>query len=226
MIYQDAWFENNPYVIRQPEQQQQQQQQMDPMQMLDMYQQLSGAGGTGGGATLGTASGGGMGATGLGSVMGSSLGGTAGAGSTAASGGMGSMGLGSIMGGGSGAMGGLGSSAVQGSSLGGSVLGGGGGAAAGGGSSGAGAALASNPVGWIVAAALAQNVAHNKGVSSWQAGLKGQAGMNIGDYYMKDKWGMEEDDPLYDIAGVLGWGSGGGVFNPGYLSKKIFGKVD
>jgi hypothetical protein len=92
--------------------------------------------------------------------------------------------------------------------------------------SGAGSALASNPVGWIIAAALAQNVAHNKGISSWQAGLKGQAGANIGDYYMKDKWGMEDDNPLYDAAGVLGWGSGGGIFNPSYLNKKIFGETD
>lgn len=105
---------------------------------------------------------------------------------------------------------------------------GGTGAATGGSSAGgAGAsALASNPVGWIAAAALGQNVAHNKGISSWQAGLKGQGGANIGDYYMKEKWGMEEDDPLYDAAGVLGFGSGGGVLNPSYLSKKIFGKVD
>lgn len=99
---------------------------------------------------------------------------------------------------------------------------------AGGGSaaSAGGSALMSNPIGWIAAAALAQNVAHNKGISSWQAGLKGQAGANIGDYYMKDKWGMDDDNPLYDAAGVLGWGSGGGIFNPSYLNKKIFGSTD
>jgi len=105
-----------------------------------------------------------------------------------------------------------------------------GGAAAGGGAAsggGAGAsALASNPIGWIAAAALAQNVAHNKGIASWQSALKGQAGGNIGSHFM-DQWGVDEDSPIRDVAGVLGWDkSGGGIFNPNYLSKKIFGSVD
>lgn len=102
----------------------------------------------------------------------------------------------------------------------------GGSAAGGSGASGGASALASNPVGWIIAAALAQNVADNKGISSWQSALKGQSGGNIGSHFM-DQWGVDEDSKIRDAAGVLGWDKeGGGIFNPNYLSKKIFGSVD
>lgn len=94
------------------------------------------------------------------------------------------------------------------------------------GASSAGSALASNPVGLIIAAGLAQNVAHNKGISSWQSALKGQSGGNIGSHFM-DQWGVDESSPARDVSGVLGWDkSGGGIFNPNYLSRKIFGDVD
>lgn len=128
-----------------------------------------------------------------------------------ASGGGGMGGLTSMFGGGGAASGGAASS----------------GAAAGGsGASGATSALASNPIGWIAAAALAQNVAHNKDIASWQSALKGQAGGNIGSHFM-DQWGVDEDSKIRDVAGVLGWDKeGGGVLNPNYLSKKIFGSVD
>lgn len=127
-----------------------------------------------------------------------------------ASGGGGMGGLTSMFGGGGAASGGAASS----------------GAAGGSGASGATSALASNPIGWIAAAALAQNVAHNKGIASWQSALKGQAGAAAGDHFMLDQWGMDEGDALYDVAGALGFGRGGGVFNPSYLSEKLFGKVD
>lgn len=132
-----------------------------------------------------------------------------------ASGGGGMGGLSGMFGGGGAASGGAASSGAAA------------GGAAGGSSGGAGAsALASNPIGWIAAAALAQNVAHNKGIASWQSALKGQAGGNIGSHFM-DQWGVDEDSPVRDVAGVLGWDKeGGGVFNPNYLSKKIFGSVD
>ena len=110
--------------------------------------------------------------------------------------------------------GGAGSAAASGSAAGG---------AGGAGASGAAGALASNPIGWIAAIALAQNVAHNKGISSWQAGIKGQGGRNIGDHFIK-KWGM--DGTLgEDVLGLAGFGKKGGVFNPSYLSTKIFGNV-
>lgn len=97
-----------------------------------------------------------------------------------------------------------------------------GGSAAGGGASG-GTALASTPVGWVVAAAIAQNVAHNKGISSWADAIKGQGGRNIGEHFM-DQWGVNDDGAggvARDIAGVAGWGEGGGILNPGNLNKKI-----
>ena len=106
-----------------------------------------------------------------------------------------------------------------------------GGAAAGGsaagGASGAGAsALASNPVGWIIAAALAQNVAHNKGISSWGDALKGTSGRKAGDHFL-DQWGVSDDSTggkaVRGLAGIAGWGSGGGVLNPSYINEKIFG---
>jgi hypothetical protein len=145
-------------------------------------------------------------------------------------------GFGGLMGGGSGAggaAGGSGGGFMSGLS---SMFGGGGtgagsaaagGSAAGGaggaGASGAAGALASNPIGWIAAIALAQNVAHNKGISSWQAGIKGQGGRNIGDHFIK-QWGM--DGTLgEDVLGLAGFGKKGGVFNPSYLSTKIFGNV-
>lgn len=110
--------------------------------------------------------------------------------------------------------GGAGSAAASGSAAGG---------AGGAGASGAAGALASNPIGWIAAIALAQNVAHNKGISSWQAGIKGQGGRNIGDHFIK-QWGM--DGTLgEDVLGLAGFGKKGGVFNPSYLSTKIFGNV-
>ena len=101
----------------------------------------------------------------------------------------------------------------------GGAAGGGGGAAAGGAS-----ALASNPIGWIAAIALAQNVAHNKDISSWQAGIKGQGGRNIGDHFI-NQWGLDGTF-AEDALGVLGWGKKGGILNPSYLSTKIFGEVD
>lgn len=144
-------------------------------------------------------------------------------------------GMGGLFGGGQGGLSGLaglggGSTGASGAASGlGSASGAGAASAASGGgsaASGAGSALASNPVGWIIAAALAQNVAHNKGISSWQSALKGQSGGNIGSHFM-DQWGVDEDSPVRDAAGVLGWDkSGGGIFNPNYLSRKIFGDVD
>lgn len=86
-------------------------------------------------------------------------------------------------------------------------------------------ALASNPYAWILAAVLGQNVLHNKDISSWQAGLKGQGGRNTGDHFL-DQWGVDDDSKLRDVAGVLGWGSGGGILNPSYLPTKIFGETD
>lgn len=43
------------------------------------------------------------------------------------------------------------------------------------GASGAAGALASNPIGWIAAIALAQNVAHNKGIQAGRLVLKAKA---------------------------------------------------
>lgn len=212
-------FATNPQFLTEQERQEQDQQTQGNFSNLNQQlQNLS----YGGGAASGIgASGGGLGAAGVGSIAAPAGGATAGAGGL---GGLGAGGLGSIAapaggaGATSGGLGGLGASGLS--------LGGGGAAGAGGGSSAAGSALASNPVGWVVAAALAQNVAHNKGISSWQAGLKGQAGGNIGSHFL-DQWGVDDDSPVRDVAGVLGWEKdGGGVFNPNYLSKKIFGSVD
>ncbi len=96
------------------------------------------------------------------------------------------------------------------------------GASGGAAGSGATSALASNPFGWIVAAALAQNVAHNKGISSWQSAFKGQSGRDAGEHFL-DQWGVDDDSAWRDVAGFAGWGEGGGIFNPSYLNKKIFG---
>lgn len=96
-----------------------------------------------------------------------------------------------------------------------------GGTAAAGGGEAAGSALMSNPVGWIAAAALAQNVMHNKGISSWQDAAKGTAGKETGDHFM-DQWGVGEDSKIRDVAGLAGWGSGGGMLNPGNIMDKIF----
>lgn len=148
-------------------------------------------------------------------------------------------GLGGMMGGGGGTASipggalssfGTGASAPAGGALGlgGAGTGAAGGGAAAGGSAGGGAtaALASNPISWIAAAALAQNVMHNKDIASWQSALKGQAGGNMGSHFL-DQWGVDDDSAIRDVAGVLGFEKeGGGIFNPNYLSKKIFGSVD
>lgn len=208
-----AMFDTSPRFLSEEEQQQQQGQNPNFSNIMNQLNQLSPAIASEG------AAGGGLGAAGAGSIAAPA------GGAGAASGGLGAGGFGGIgslaapAGGAGATTGGLGSGAAGGLSL-------GGGAAGGGGSSAAGSALASNPVGWIVAAALAQNVAHNKGISSWQAGLKGQAGGNIGSHFL-EQWGVDDDSPVRDVAGVLGWDkSGGGVFNPNYLSKKLFGSVD
>ena len=90
------------------------------------------------------------------------------------------------------------------------------------GAEGAGSALMSNPIGWIAAAALAQNVAHNKGISSWGDAMRGTSAREAGDHFM-NQWGVDDDSKLKDVAGLAGWGSGGGILNPGNLNKKIFG---
>ncbi len=103
-----------------------------------------------------------------------------------------------------------------------------GGATAGGsGASGAGAsALASNPVGWIIAAALAQNVAHNKGISSWGDALKGTSARKAGEHF-QEQWGVDgdstKDKAIRGVMGLAGWGSGAGILNPSYLPDKLFG---
>lgn len=106
-----------------------------------------------------------------------------------------------------------------------------GGAAAGGsaagGASGAGAsALASNPVGWIIAAGLAQNVAHNKGISSWGDALKGTSGRKAGEHF-QEQWGVDgdstKDKAIRGVMGLAGWGGGAGILNPSYLPDKLFG---
>lgn len=87
-----------------------------------------------------------------------------------------------------------------------------------------GSELLSNPYGWAAAMLLANNVQHNKGISSWEAANKGQQARNVGDYYL-DKWDMN-DGAVRDIAGILGWGSGGGWLNPSKLNTKIWGNID
>jgi hypothetical protein len=72
----------------------------------------------------------------------------------------------------------------------GSMFSGGGGAAAGS-EGGASAAAGSNPYGWIAAALLSANVAHNKGVSPWSETLKGQGPGNYVDYYQGDQDGKQ-----------------------------------
>lgn len=88
-----------------------------------------------------------------------------------------------------------------------------------------GTALASNPVGWIAAAILAQNVLHNKDISTWQDGIKGRAGMKTGDHFL-DQWGVDDDSVGYDALGTLGIGSGGGVLNPAWAVDKVWGLFD
>lgn len=139
----------------------------------------------------------------------------------------GGSGLTGLFGGGGAAGGGAasGGTAMAGADAGIAGASGGAGAVGAGGSGGAASgALMSNPIGWIVAAALTQNVLHNKGISSWQAGLKGQAGANVGEHFM-DQWGVSEKSPARGLAGLAGWGKGGGALNPSYLSRKIFGDV-
>lgn len=216
-----AGFSATPQFLA-PQQQQQQQQQpgLSLQEGLDLYKQFQGSGGLFGGGSQ-AAAGGGLGAAGAGSIA-LPAGGAAGAGGGLGAGAL--PGLGSIAapaGGAGVGAGGLGSSALGGASL-------GGGGASGGASAASGLASA-GPVGWIAAAALAQNIAHNKGISSWQAGLKGQGGVNIGEHFL-DQWGVSEESTggkaVRGIAGVLGWGEGGGIFNPGYLNKKLFGSAD
>lgn len=220
-----ASFATDPrFLTEQQKQEQQQDQQGGFNNIINQLDALQG-GGAAGASGIG-ASGGGLGASGVGSIAAPAGGATA---STGGLGSLGASGVGSIAapaGGAGASSGGLGGLGASGLSLSGTGASAGGGAAAGGGSSAAGSALASNPVGWIVAAALAQNVAHNKGIASWQSALKGQAGGNIGSHFM-DQWGVDEDSPIRDVAGVAGWDKdGGGVFNPNYLSKKLFGSVD
>lgn len=213
-------FATDPRFLPDQQQQQQQGQQQDFSGLINQLSQFQNAGGAAGGGAV-AAPGGGLGGAGVGSLAAPS------GGAGAASGGLGSSSFGGVgslaapSGGAGATSGGLGSSALSGLSLGGGGTAGGGSAAG-----GATSALASNPVGWIAAAALAQNVAHNKGIASWQSALKGQAGGNIGSHFL-DQWGVGEDSKIRDVAGVLGWEkSGGGIFNPNYLSKKIFGSVD
>lgn len=92
-------------------------------------------------------------------------------------------------------------------------------AAGGGGSAATGTALGSNPVGWIAAMILAQNVAHNKGISSWQDSAKGQGGAETGDHFL-DQWGID-NKYAKDLAGYGGIGSGGGMLNPANRTKKL-----
>lgn len=137
------------------------------------------------------------------------------------SGGGGLLGGGSAAAGGGtvGAGGGLSAGAGAGSGISAGAGGATGGAAAAGGE-GAMTAMAASPIGWIAAAALGQQVMHNKGISSWQDALKGQGGRNIGDHFI-NQWGME-DTLGEDVLGVMGWGEGGGILNPGNLMAKIF----
>ena len=100
----------------------------------------------------------------------------------------------------------------------------GGGSAAGGSSSGLGSLMAS-PVGIAAAAIIGQSVMDKHGISSWGSALRGQSGAAAGDW-AADKLGVDKDSSLYDAAGVLGWGRGGGVLNPAYLPTKIFGEYD
>lgn len=133
-----------------------------------------------------------------------------------------------MFGGGGAAGGGGGGMSGLGGMLGGSGAASGGGAAASGGAtgggsaaSGAGTALAASPIGWIGAALLAQGVADNQGISTWGDALRGTSGREAGDHFL-DQWGVGEDSKVRDIAGVAGWGSGGGILNPSYLPGKIF----
>lgn len=98
----------------------------------------------------------------------------------------------------------------------------GGSSAAGGSSSGLGSLMAS-PVGIAAAAIIGQSVMDKHGISTWGDALRGQSGAEAGDW-AADKIGLDKGSALYDVAGGLGWGRGGGVFNPSYLPTKIFGK--
>lgn len=129
--------------------------------------------------------------------------------------------VGGSIGGGAGA--GLGSGVLGGAGAGG-ALGGAGAGASGGGASAGGAALASNPIGWVVAAAIGQSILDREGISTFGAGLKGQGGRNTGDHFL-EQWGANEG-PTRQLAGLAGWGKGAGLLNPGNLAAKIFGEAE
>ena len=97
------------------------------------------------------------------------------------------------------------------------------GTAAGGGGEAAGTALMSSPVGWAAAMVVGQSIMDKEGISTWGDALRGQSAAEAGDW-AADKLDVDKDSALYDVAGGLGWGRGGGVFNPSYLPTKIFGK--
>jgi hypothetical protein len=76
------------------------------------------------------------------------------------------------------------------------------GGTAAGGEGGASAAASSNPYGWIAAALLSANVAHNKGISSWNENLKGHLAGNSLDYYQRGNHGI--GSKIFDGDGTVG----------------------
>ena len=97
----------------------------------------------------------------------------------------------------------FGGSAAAGSSSGGLGSFGGG---LGGGGSGGSAAAGSNPYGWIAAALLSANVAHNKGISPWSDAIKGKGPGNWIDYYQGKQDGKDHGlgSKIFKEGGAVG----------------------